>query len=123
MAENSKFFFREEKLGTADDGYIDVPEDLNWAIDPSQTKPINRQASGGGQGLGPDGADGSNENVDQGYTNPDHYPNTKIDTPVIVGIVKQEVSQDPEGKATIDVTFAVSDLKQGAVEWELRITR
>lgn len=51
------------------------------------------------------------------------YPNTKIDTPVIRGITKQEVSQDPEGKGTIDVTFSVEDLLQTDVEWELRITR
>ena len=121
--KNSKFFFRSEDIESDSDSWIDVPEDLAWAVEPGNSKPKARQgAGGGGSGNGPL-AGGDNSNVDQGYTNPDHYPDTRIDTPVIQGIISQEVSQDPEGKATIDVTFAVTDLRQSSVEWELRITR
>lgn len=122
MAEKNSFFFRNEKLDNQEGAFIDVPEDLEWAAVPGNAKPVNRQGGGGGSVSGPP-TGGDNSNVDQGYTNPDHYPDTRIDTPVIQGIISQEVSQDPEGKATIDVTFAVSDLRQSSVEWELRITR
>jgi len=122
MAEKNSFFFRNEKLDNQEGAFIDVPEDLEWAAVPGNAKPVNRQGGGGGSVSGPP-TGGDNNNVDQGYTNPDHYPDTRIDTPVIQGIISQEVSQDPEGKATIDVTFAVTDLRQTSVEWELRITR
>lgn len=123
--KNSSFFFRDETIGdTEGNSFVDVPEDLEWAVVPGKTEAISRRGGFGTGSVGSPGADvGDNGSVDQGYTNPNHYPDTRIDTPVIQGIIKQEVSQDPEGKATIDVTFAVTDLRQTSVEWELRITR
>lgn len=123
MSEDRRFFFRNEKLGNEPETFIDVPEDLAWAVEQGLERPTQRSGSGkgGGQAYGPGSGSGSGEG--SGYDASYPFPNTKIDTPVIRGIVRQEVSQDPEGKGTIDVTFGVDDLTQGSVEWEIRVTR
>ena len=124
MAESNKFFFRTETLNNDPDAYTSVPEDMEWAINEGAKKPLRRGEGGsGGQGSmdAPGPHDGSGT-FGEGSTGI-QYPNTKIDTPVIKGIFMQEVSQDPEGKGTIDVTFNVQDLTQTAVEWEIRLTR
>lgn len=110
MAENSRFFFRADKIDNSEDAFTDLPSDLGWAVTPFKAPPVDRDAAGGmpNDTGGPGGSD---------------YVNTgKIPTPVIVGIVKQEVTQDKEGKASIDVTFNIRH-DYNDVEFELRITR
>ena len=124
MAESNKFFFRTETLNNDPDAYISVPEDMEWSVLDGDKKPIRRSqiGSGGQGGMQAGGAAGDGSDMESAF-DPFPYPNTKIDTPVILGIVRQEVSQDPEGKGTIDVTFSVKDMTKTDVEWEIRITR
>lgn len=123
MAKNSKFYFREENLGNDEDALVSVPDDLQWAVNEGIPKPLNPgSGTASGSGLS-SGSGGQTAEAPYQYGDTRPYPSTKIDTPVIRGIAKQEVSQDPEGKGSIDVTFAVDDIGQTSVEWEVRITR
>ena len=124
MAESNKFFFRTETLGNDPEAYIDVSDDMAWSVNDGEKKAIRRTAPGasGQGGMSAGGAAGDGSDMSAAF-DPFPYPNTKIDTPIILGIVRQEVSQDPEGKGTIDVTFSVKDTTKTDVEWEIRITR
>lgn len=124
---NSKFFFRTEKIETDGESFVDVPEDLKWAVTPGQTKPVNPSTGGssGGSG-GIEGVPGAEPDPNQGSQQEykEYRPRVNpMETPVIVGIAKQEVSQDPEGKGTIDVTFMLAENGNQDVEWEIRLTR
>lgn len=110
MAKNNRFFFRTSKLENPEDSFVDVPSDLEWAVNPSQVKPVDRQEKGGMPNNGDRPGIPSFGNAG------------KLETPVLEGIAKQEVSQDKEGRATVDVTFNIRST-QNDVEFEMRITR
>ena len=124
--KNSRFFFRTDNIDNQDGGPIDVPEDLSWAVKPGQVIPVNRQGNVGStspSGIETSGADTGDQmdpKEEYAYNN---APDFTIKTPVIRGIIKQEVSQNAEGGTTIDVTFLVDNGTNNDYEWEIRITR
>lgn len=127
MADNSKYFFRDDEID-ADVGIVsNIPPDLDWAI-------VNvRRAAPTVQGTGTDFVDGTGYNPAAGtvYDGPveevhreeiPYKPDPmRVETPQITGIRKQEVSQDPQGAGAISVTFMVTDVSNA--EYEVRVTR
>lgn len=113
MAEKqtSKYFFRQDIID-ADIGLVDnVPPDVEWAV--QSKKPIVPKVND------------SSSNREEGPTDLGEYqpwtPNQGPQVPQFLGILKQEVSQDPQGNSRISVTFVVTDISD--VEYETRFTR
>lgn len=125
--KNNRFFFRTDDIDNSKGAVVDVPEDLEWAVKPGQTIPVNRNgnvgtSSAGGtiETSGADTGEGMDPKEEYAFNN---APDFTIKTPVIRGIIKQEVSQNAEGGTTIDVTFLVDNGTSNDYEWEIRITR
>lgn len=128
---NKKFLFRSPDLRVDIDTPLNLPKDVADWLDPN-AKSGNGAGARGGSGAVTNG-DGSSSGAANGFpVDPmyadnvwDEYvvnePGLTARQPEIMGIVKQEVKQDPQGGATITVTVSIGP-EQDDMEYELRLT-
>ena len=111
--KNSKYFFRRDEIDS-DLGLVNnSPPDLDWAIKTSKSSlPTIVGVSTGSGGI-------NDPNLNDNWLTRPVEPKPEI--PQILGLRRQEVSQDPQGTSVVSVTFIVTDIK--GVEYEMRVTK
>lgn len=121
--KTSKYFFRNDEIDSDIGEVVNIPPDVEWAVTTKKTTvPSAESRSNGGDGsLGGLSGDNFGDDGYNNWTEPDRYSERKPQVPQILGIRKQEVSQDPQGAGAISVTFMVTEIPN--VEYEMRVTR
>lgn len=124
---NKKFLFRQPGLQPDFDTPENLPRDIADWLDQYATSGRGEGAHGGSGSVSSiDGVDlGPFQDIDFSYNDYEIFiptePGLTALQPEILGIVKQEVKQDPQGGATITVTFSIGP-EQGDMVYELRLT-
>jgi hypothetical protein len=128
---NKKSLFRLPGLDPEVDQYELLPVDIAAWLDKNAISGRGPGARGGNEGDGffYPGEPGAGNPIDYGagaqtpnYPYVPEVPGLTAKTPEVGGIVKQEVKQDPQGNATITVTFSLGP-DQENMDYELRLTK
>lgn len=127
---NKKSLFRLPGLDPEVDQYEHLPVDIAAWLDKNAISGRGPGARGGNEGGGFFYSDGAGPENGLGYSGTDNpyvpyfpeIPGLTAKTPEVGGIVKQEVKQDPQGNATITVTFSLGP-DQENMDYELRLTK
>lgn len=131
---NKKFFFREPGLDPSVDKVENLPKQIAEWLDPAMFQASGSASTGGSvqsidldsawAGTGFPGA----SDINRGPADPtirDYVPDVPGLTakqPQVMGIVDQQVVQDPQGTSTVTATFSIGP-EQDSMEYELRLTK
>ncbi len=129
---NKKFLFRQPGLTPDFDTPLNLPRDIADWLDPNAVSSEGAGARGGSGSVAYGDISGQvREGIEDFFGTDFSYNDYEIFVPTepgltalqpeIMGIVKQEVKQDPQGGATITVTVSIGP-EQGDMEYELRVT-